>query len=178
MLLAVAVAVAVVTGAQASTSADAGRKTTLRITYWETGSSAVPDAIWTLRCNPPRGTLKRPAVACRKLAKGGPKLFAPVPPKTVCTEICGVTDEVSQSGGVVAGRLRPHHVHAHQRLRDRPLEQALAVAAPARRGNALTRSLVTIGRRDDRPVRGDRRDRRARPRAAESPLGVPVAWQV
>ena len=103
MLLAVAVAVAVVTGAQASTSADAGRKTTLRITYWETGSSAVPDAIWTLRCNPPRGTLKRPAVACRKLAKGGPKLFAPVPPKTVCTEIYGGPQK-ARVRGVVAGK--------------------------------------------------------------------------
>ena len=103
MLLAVAVAVAVVTGAQASTSADAGRRTTLRITYWETGSSAVPDAFWTLRCNPPRGTLPRRAAACRKLAKGGPKLFAPIPPKTVCTEIYGGPQK-ARVRGVVAGK--------------------------------------------------------------------------
>lgn len=103
VLLAVAVAAAIVTGAYASTSADAGRRTTLRITYWETASGVVPDAIWTLRCNPPRGTLPRRAVACRKLAKGGRKLFSPVPPKAVCTEIYGGPQK-ARVRGVVAGR--------------------------------------------------------------------------
>jgi hypothetical protein len=45
--------------------------------------------MWTLRCNPPRGTLVRPARACAKLTAGGAALFAPTPPDTACTEIYG-----------------------------------------------------------------------------------------
>jgi hypothetical protein len=106
VLLVVAVAAACVMGVHASTAADTGRGTTLRITYWETSSSAVRDATWTLRCNPPRGTLPRRAVACRKLAKGGPKLFAPVPPKTVCTEIYGGPQKALVRGFVAGKRVR------------------------------------------------------------------------
>ena len=69
---------------QAGTSAD----TSLRVTYWEDGSGT-PDAVWTLRCNPVGGSLARPARACAKLAAGGAKLFAALPPNTVCTEIYG-----------------------------------------------------------------------------------------
>jgi hypothetical protein len=77
--------------------------TSLRIAFWEDGTKATQDEVWTLRCNPARGTLPRPAVACRKLARGGPKLFAPVPPDTACTEIWGGPQK-ARVVGVVAGK--------------------------------------------------------------------------
>lgn len=58
---------------------------------------------WTLRCEPARGTLAQPGVACRKLAAGGRKLFAPVPRSAVCTEIYGGPD-IARVVGVVEGR--------------------------------------------------------------------------
>jgi hypothetical protein len=63
--------------------------TSLRIAYWEDGMGARPDAVWTLRCRPARGTLARPGHACLRLAAGGRALFAPTSPKVACTEIYG-----------------------------------------------------------------------------------------
>ena len=88
----------------ASTSLQAGTSptTSLRIAYWE-GPGNTPDVVWTLGCNPARGSLFRPAVACRKLAAGGAKLFAPVRPGTVCTEIYGGPQR-ARIVGVLAGK--------------------------------------------------------------------------
>jgi hypothetical protein len=69
----------------AGTSAD----TSLRITYWEDSANASSSVTWTLRCDPARGTLARPARACTRLAAGGPKLFAPLPRDAACIEIYG-----------------------------------------------------------------------------------------
>jgi hypothetical protein len=85
LVVAVAAFVVLTTGAPAGTV----QPTALRVTYWEDGAKTTPHATWTLRCNPPRGTLPRPAAACRKLERGGAKLFAPTPPDTACTEIYG-----------------------------------------------------------------------------------------
>jgi hypothetical protein len=76
--------------------------TSLRIAYWE-GPGDTPDAVWTLRCTPARGTLSRPAVACRKLAAGGAKLFAPVRPGAICTEIYGGPQR-ARVVGMLAGK--------------------------------------------------------------------------
>jgi len=77
--------------------------TSLRIAYWEDGSGTTPDAVWTLRCNPARGSLALPARACKRLAAGGAKLFAPVRPDTVCTQIYGGPQR-ARVVGVLAGR--------------------------------------------------------------------------
>lgn len=61
--------------------------------------------MWTLACNPARGTLVRPAVACRRLAAGGRKLFAPVPKDAVCTEIYGGPQEALVVGNVRGQRV-------------------------------------------------------------------------
>ena len=58
---------------------------------------------WTLRCDPARGTLARPARACARLAAGGAKLFAPLPPNAVCTEIYGGPQK-ARVVGVVDGK--------------------------------------------------------------------------
>ena len=66
------------------------QSTSLRVTYWaDRSKNLVPTYVWTLRCNPASGTLQFPARACRKLARSGPALFAPVPRTAVCTEIYG-----------------------------------------------------------------------------------------
>jgi hypothetical protein len=83
-------------------SASAPRATALTVTYWETGPRTSEPVRWTLRCNPARGTLPRPAVACRRLAAGGTRLFAPVPPDAVCTQIWG-GPQVARVVGTVRG---------------------------------------------------------------------------
>ena len=87
--------------AAASGSTSAG--TSLRITYWEDSASDSSSVTWTLRCEPARGTLARPARACTRLATGGPKLFAPLPPNVVCTEIYGGPQK-ARVVGVVDGK--------------------------------------------------------------------------
>jgi hypothetical protein len=77
--------------------------TFLRVTYWNDGANADASVTWTLRCGPPSGTLPRPAAACRRLARGGPTLFAPVPKDIVCTEIYGGPQK-ARVVGTVAGR--------------------------------------------------------------------------
>ena len=79
--------------------------TSLRVTYWKDGSNPDASVTWTLRCNPPRGSLPRKAVACRRLAAGGPKLFAPLPPDIVCTEIYGGPQKARVVGTVAGKRI-------------------------------------------------------------------------
>lgn len=89
----------VATSGSAATSA----VTALRITYWPNGESSVGTKSWMLECEPARGTVERPGEACRKLAAGGRKLFAPVPRRAVCAEIYGGPDR-ARVIGVVEGR--------------------------------------------------------------------------
>lgn len=94
----------VVVGLVATTAGSAGGSlASLRISYWDDGSGGAPDSVWTLRCNPARGTLPRSARACQKIAAGGAKLFTPVPQSTVCTEIYGGPQE-ARVVGTVAGK--------------------------------------------------------------------------
>ncbi len=79
--------------------------TTLRVTYWEDGSLPAESVTWTLRCNPPRGSLPRKALACRRLATGGSKLFAPLPPDIVCTQIYGGPQKARVVGTVGGKRI-------------------------------------------------------------------------
>lgn len=94
----------VVAGLVATTAgATGGSSASLRISYWENGFGGAPDAVWTLRCSPARGTLPRPARACQRLVAGGAKLFAAFPPNTVCTEIYGGPQQ-ARVVGTVAGK--------------------------------------------------------------------------
>jgi hypothetical protein len=79
--------------------------TSLRITYWEDAANMSSSEIWTLRCNPPRGSLPRKAVACWRLATGGTKLFASLPPDIVCTEIYGGPQRARVVGTVAGKRI-------------------------------------------------------------------------
>ena len=84
-------------------SAGTTTPTALTVTYWESGIGLSEPLRWRLRCNPARGTLPRPAVACRRLAAEGTKLFAPVSPKAVCTQIYG-GPQVARVVGTVKGK--------------------------------------------------------------------------
>ncbi len=88
-----------VAAASGATSGD----TSLRITYWEDSATDASRVTWTLRCDPARGTLPRPARACTRLAAGGTKLFAPLPKNIVCTEIYGGPQK-ARVVGVVDGK--------------------------------------------------------------------------
>ena len=79
--------------------------TSLRVTYWEDSANPNASVTWTLRCSPPRGSLPRPAIACRRLASGGSKLFAPLPRDIVCTEIYGGPQKARVVGTVAGKRI-------------------------------------------------------------------------
>jgi len=90
-------------GSSASTPVE----TSLTVRYWPNGRDAGERTVWTLRCDPARGTLARPGRACPRLADGGLKLFAPVPKNMVCTQIYG-GPQVAR----ITGRLRGERVSA------------------------------------------------------------------
>jgi hypothetical protein len=101
--VALAFAAAALCACASGTAGTSATDTVLTVTYWEDGANKAERVQWTLRCNPPRGTLGRPAIACRKLAAGGAKLFAPVPDDAVCTEIYG-GPQVARVVGTVKGK--------------------------------------------------------------------------
>ena len=79
--------------------------TSLRVAFWEDGTGANPDRVWTLRCDPAAGSLQRPALACQRLSAVGMKLFAPISPKVVCTEIYGGPQRARVTGMVEGKRV-------------------------------------------------------------------------
>ena len=83
-----------------------GPSTSLAITGWTEGRDSGFARTWTLRCAPVGGTLPGAAAACRQLlALRAP--FAPVRPRTACTEIYGGPQEA-----LVTGTFRGRRVHA------------------------------------------------------------------
>ena len=101
-LLLLSVAAALAACGSSSTAAQTASTTSLTVTYWPSGKGAGAKRTWTVACAPARGTLAKPAVACRKLAAGGAKLFAPTSPYTACTQIYG-GDQVARVVGRVKG---------------------------------------------------------------------------
>ena len=79
--------------------------TSLRVTYWEDGSKPSESTTWTLGCSPPRGSVPQPARACRRLAPGGAKLFAPMAENVACTEIYGGPQKARVVGTVGGTRV-------------------------------------------------------------------------
>jgi hypothetical protein len=89
-------------GACSTGAAQPSEPTVLTITYWPTGPAAGGKKVWTLRCGPARGTLPRPATACRRLAAGGTRLLAAPSKSQLCTQIYG-GPEVARVVGRVRG---------------------------------------------------------------------------
>jgi Subtilisin inhibitor-like len=105
-IVAVLCLVAAALGASLAASTPGSARTSsqpwLKVSYWPTGDMSGAKEVWTLRCNPPGGTLARPLLACQRVAAGGTKLFTPVPRDAVCTEIYG-GPHVARVIGVVDG---------------------------------------------------------------------------
>ncbi len=72
----------------------------LTVTVWPHGRSG-GSKVWTLRCDPPGGTLPLRATACRRLRGETRNPFASTPAGTVCTMIYGGPQEAR-----VVGRFR------------------------------------------------------------------------
>ena len=100
-LVAVLLAVTAATTASAATTAT----TALRVTYWEDVAEPSESITWTLRCNPARGSLPRPARACSRVTAGGARLFARLPRNIVCTEIYGGPQQARVVGTVNGRRI-------------------------------------------------------------------------
>jgi Subtilisin inhibitor-like len=100
-IVGIALAAATLVACAAGSAGTSQAATALTVTYWSQGIAAGDPDRWTLRCNPARGTLPRPAVACRKLAEAGTKLFAPSG-GGACTQIYGGPD-VARIVGTVKG---------------------------------------------------------------------------
>ena len=100
-LVAVLLAVTAAATASAATTATSA----LRVTYWEDVAKPSESITWTLRCNPARGSLPRPARACARLAAGGARLFARLPRNIVCTEIYGGPQRARVVGTVNGRRI-------------------------------------------------------------------------
>jgi hypothetical protein len=98
--------VLVVLTVTAATAGAMPASTSLRITFWADSSLPTQSTTWTLRCDPPGGSLARPVQACRKLAAGGVKVFAPTPANTACTEIYGGPQKARILGTVGGRRVR------------------------------------------------------------------------
>jgi hypothetical protein len=101
--LALIVGAAVAVGGARAGSDGASALTALTITFWENGQRSADPDVWTLRCDPARGTHPRPELACRRLQAGGWKLVAPVAAGTICTEIYG-GPQVARVVGSLEGR--------------------------------------------------------------------------
>jgi hypothetical protein len=86
-----------------SSAAETAPTTSLTVTYWPNGMGAAGKRTWTVACAPARGTLARPAAACRRLKAGGVKLFAPTPKNVACTQIYG-GPQVARVVGTVKGQ--------------------------------------------------------------------------
>lgn len=100
ILALVAVAAIAVGGASAVGTTS---HTAVTVTFWEKGEQATRGDVWTLRCNPARGTLPRPARACSQLEAGGRRLVASVPESAICTQIYG-GPQVARVAGFLEGK--------------------------------------------------------------------------
>jgi hypothetical protein len=96
------IAVVIAAGGLLAAAAPAATRTALTVTFWEDGARTDTRVTWTLRCDPPSGTLRRPAVACARLRTGGTALFRPIPKDAACTELYG-GPQVALVRGTVAG---------------------------------------------------------------------------
>jgi len=95
--------IAVSLGVAASGALGSGGTTSLRVTV--RANENAPARVATLRCNPPGGTVTRPAIACRKLATLGRATFMPTPRDSACTQIYGGPQVAIVSGTLNGARL-------------------------------------------------------------------------
>ena len=86
----------------AASGAGATGPTALTITIWPDERKQAVER-YRLACAPARGSLPRAAVACARLAAGGPTLFRPPPADQACIEVYGGPQRAIVTG-TVSGR--------------------------------------------------------------------------
>ena len=84
--------------------------------------------MFTLTCNPARGTVPSPATACRKLQALGTAAFAPTPRGRVCTQIAGGPMTAVVTGSFLGRRIWARLTQSDG-CADRALEPRLVPAA-------------------------------------------------
>jgi hypothetical protein len=86
-------------GSDSESGSSSAAATELTIAVQPSGSSG-PTRTWTLRCDPPGGSLPRARTACARLS---PEALRPLPPGTICTQIYG-GPQTARVRGRVDGR--------------------------------------------------------------------------
>lgn len=86
--------------------------TRLAIALYPGGRGSLPVHPYALRCDPARGTVPQPLVACRRLARLGHP-FASVAPGTICSQVA-----LGPQEALVTGTVRGQRVTARLSLRD------------------------------------------------------------
>jgi hypothetical protein len=79
--------------------------TALRVVYYEDGREPETRVVFTLRCDPVRGTHPKRTAACSELRRLGWRTLRPVPPDTACTEIYGGPAVVYVTGWIEGRRV-------------------------------------------------------------------------
>ena len=97
MALLIAVLVAAVGCGASQGASGSSPSTRLTISFWPEGRGSGAPTTWTLRCNPPGGTLPRARVACARL-NAMQRPFAPPPKDVQCTQIYGGPQEALITG--------------------------------------------------------------------------------
>lgn len=113
LLAALAFAVGAGVAGESTSSTATAKPVSLTITYWPDEQVPGTSDRWTVRCNPPGGTLSNRKTACRKLARLAPAAFAPVPPGSICTQVYGGPQKA-----VVRGKMGTQRIWASFRRRD------------------------------------------------------------
>jgi hypothetical protein len=100
-LIALVVTLLAAVGSVAHGSAATG-PINIRIAY-SPRQGAAPQ-VFSLSCNPARGTVANPTSACRRLNAMWPNAFAPTPPGRMCTQIAGGPETALITGLYGGGR--------------------------------------------------------------------------
>jgi hypothetical protein len=84
-------------GSAASAPPASPATTSLKISFWAEGKAASTPLTWTLRCDPPAGSLPRAADSCRRLKVMG-KPFALPRARAACTQVYGGPQQATIAG--------------------------------------------------------------------------------
>lgn len=79
-----------------------GHKTRLTVTVSINGLMSAPSKVYSLRCNPPAGTVPNPRTLCKLLATHRDEMLFPAPSNEVCG---GTVDVVVRVRGTYRGRI-------------------------------------------------------------------------
>jgi hypothetical protein len=92
-------------GVELASASTAAKPVSLTVTYWPDEQKPAEFERWTLRCNPPNGTLPTRKRACAKLLPLPKAAFARVPDDAICTQIYGGPQKAVVKGTFGSSRI-------------------------------------------------------------------------